>query len=171
MALTKEQKKEKIESLKKVLDKQKSIVMIDFSNLKTRDIDELKKILKDVSSEFKIAKKTLAELAFKTKNITFDREKWQGQLGFVFGYDDEIAPFRAAYQFSKKNENLKIIGGFVDNNFISQDKALEIAQLPSKDELMAKLVSSLQAPIYNFVYVLSANIKGLVYALQAISSK
>jgi len=171
MALKKEQKKEKIEQLKKAIDNQKSIVFVDFSGLKTKNISELKKELQRQQSEFKVIKKSLAEIAFNEKGIKFKRDDWQGQVAFIFGYDDEVMPFKIAYSFSKENENLKIVGGFIDGGFLTKEEAISMAKLPGKEELRAKLVSAISAPIYNFVYTLSGNMKGLVYALQAIANK
>ena len=171
MSKKKNEKKEKVKEFKKLLEKQKSLVFVDFRGLKTDEIKELKEDLRKNDAEFKVFKKTLAEIAFKENNIDFKRKDWEGQLAFIFGFKDEITPFKIAYNFSKKNENLKILGGFVGGEIIFREEALSLAQMPSREELLAKVVSSLSAPLQNLHYCLSANIKGLVYALQALASK
>lgn len=165
------QKKEKIEEFKNLLEKGKSLVFVDYRGLSADEIKELKEKLREHNSEFKVFKKTLAEIAFKEKGISFNRKDWEGQMAFVFGFDDEIIPFKLAQEFSKNNENLKILGGFLDGEIILRDQAISLAQLPSREELFAKIVSSISAPLYNFQHILSGNIKGLIYSLRAIASK
>ena len=79
MALTREQKQNILKDLKEKIEEQKSIVFINFKNLKTRDIFDLKKKLKKVDSLLRVAKKTLIELAFKENDIKLDLEKLKGQ--------------------------------------------------------------------------------------------
>ena len=73
-----------------------------------------------------------------------------------------------AYDFSKNQESLQIVGGYIESNFVPSREMIALAQLPSRQELFAKLAGALSAPISNFVYVQKANIKGLIYALEAI---
>jgi len=61
--------------------------------------------------------------------------------------------------------NLKILGGFLENKFVEAEKIIELAKLPTREELLARLVGSISAPISNFINVLEANIKGLIYVL------
>ena len=70
--------------------------------------------------------------------------------------------------FSEKNENLKILGGFLENEFRSREEVVVLAKIPSKQELLAKVIGSIKAPISGFANVLQGNIKGLVYLLSNI---
>ena len=167
----KSEKKEKVEEFKKLLERQKSLVFVDFRGLKTDEIKELKEELRKNDAEFRVFKKTLAEIAFKENNIDFKRKDWEGQLAFIFGFSDEITPFKIAYNFAKSNENLKILGGIAEGEILLKKEALSLAQLPSREELLAKVVSSLSAPLQNLHHCFSANIKGLIYTLQAVANK
>ena len=133
--------------------------------------EELKEELRKNDAEFRVFKKTLAEIAFKENNIDFKRKDWEGQLAFIFGFSDEITPFKIAYNFAKSNENLKILGGIAEGEILLKKEALSLAQLPSREELLAKVVSSLSAPLQNLHHCFSANIKGLIYTLQAVANK
>lgn len=170
MALTKEQKQKIIEELKENIENQKAMVFVDFSGLKTKDLFELKNKLKQSGAILKVCKKTLLCLALKTKKIAVNVKNLQGQIAVVFGFEDEMAPLKQAYQFSQTNESLKILGGFLENEFQEKDYILTLAQLPSRQELWARLVGSVSAPMANFVNVLQANIKGLILALNAIKA-
>ena len=170
MAQTKEQKKNIINDLKEKIGRQKALVFVDFTGLRVKEMSVLKKNLRETGSELKVAKKTLMGVALKEKNIKADAIEMEGEIALIFGFKDEMAPARSTYQFAKTNPNLKIRGGYMNDIFLSAESVIELAQLPSKQELLGKLVGSISAPINNFVYVLQANIKGLVYVLNAIKN-
>jgi large subunit ribosomal protein L10 len=165
MALNKEQKQDIIKDLQENIDKQKSMVFVDFTGLKAKDILELKKGLKETDSVLKVCKKTLLNLALTAKKIAVNVKDLQGQIAVVFGFKDEIGPAKAIYQFTKENENLKILGGFIENEFQDTEYLTALAQLPSKQELLAKLVGSINSPVSKFANVLQGNIKGLLRVL------
>jgi len=83
----------------------------------------------------------------------------------VFGYKDEISLTKIIYQFAEANPNLKILGGFLENQFRTAEEIITLAQLPTKEELLSGLVRSVSAPISNFINVLQGNIKGLIIVL------
>jgi large subunit ribosomal protein L10 len=168
MPKTKEQKKKIIDDLKEKITKQKSIVFIDFAGVKVEGMFNLRKNLKKVNGQLKVAKKTLINLALKDSGLKTDIDKLEGELGMVFSYKDEISSAKIIYQFSKKNPSLKILGGFFENEFKPAEDFIALAQLPSKEELLARLTGSISAPVSNFVRVLEGNLKGLVYVLSAI---
>lgn len=170
MALSKIQKQKIIENLKEKITKQKVMIFVDFTGLKVKDFSELRKKLKAVDSQIQVAKKTLMGIAFKKTNIEIEPKKIPGQIALVFGYKEEISPAKIVYQFSQENPNLKILGGFFDGKIRNEEEIVALAQLPSKEELLAKLVNSIQAPILHFINVLQANIKGLIYVLTKIKT-
>lgn len=152
------------------MDKQKSIVFADFSKVKVKDMTSLRKKAKKENCELKVAKKTLIAKVFEEKGIKAEPKKLSGEIALGFGYQDEVAPFKIFYDFSKGNENLKILGGILGTDFLAKERAMELAQLPSKQELMGKMVGSIASPLSGFVSVLQGNIRGLVYVLSRIKS-
>lgn len=170
MALTKEQKEDILKDLQDKLSKKKALVFVDYTGLKVKDLSELRKKLRKEDSLFRVSKKTLLKLALKKTDpaLVEEVDKMEGQLGLVFGFGDVIAPNKAAYNLSKENENLKILGGFFEGKFIGEDVVAELANIPSREELLARLVGSISAPVSNLVYVLQGNIKGLLFTLSAI---
>lgn len=170
MPLTKIQKQKILEDLKEKITKQKAMIFVDFSGLKVKDLSELRKKIKAVGNEIKIAKKTLLTIAFKKANLEFEVKKLKGEIGVIFGIKDEISPAKLAYQFAETNPNLKILAGFFENNFLEAEKIVELAKLPTKEELLTKLLGSIKSPISNFINVLQANIKGLIYVLTKVKT-
>jgi len=175
MALTKVQKQKILEDLKEKIQKQKIIIFVDFTGLKMKDLFHLRKKLKTIDSQIKVAKKTLAEIAFKKlkgKTLqSFDVKNLKGQIAFVFGFKDEISPTKIVWLTSQENPNLKILGGFLENQFIEAEKIIELAKLSGKEELLGRLVGSVSAPISNFIYILQAPLEALTFAIKAFGGK
>ena len=170
MALSREQKQKILDDLKEKIEKQKSMVFVDFTGLKVKDFSNFRKKLKATGNEITVAKKTLLGISFKKANLDIEIKKIKGEIAAIFGLKDEFSPAKIAFQFSQENTNLKILGGFFENQFREAEKIIELAQLPSKEELLARFVGSIQAPVSNFVYALQYNIKGLLYLLTKIKA-
>jgi len=151
------------------MDKQKSLVFADFTGLKVKDLSSLRKKMKDKECELKVAKKTLIALLLKEKKLESDVRKMKGEILLGFGYKDEVMPFKVLYDFGKSTENLKILAGIIGQNLYTKEKALEIAQLPSGQELMGKLVYLMKSPLSGLHNVLQGNLRNLIYVLSKIS--
>jgi large subunit ribosomal protein L10 len=176
MALTKQQKEKIIEDLKEKIESQKSMAFVDFKGLKVKDLSVLRKQVKEIGGQLKVAKKTLINLALEKFNLKLEGETHQipahklwpglsGQVAIIFAFEDPILPLKKAYQFSQTNENLKIISGIFDGRFIGKEEILTLAQLPNREELLTKLVGSIANPISGLLNVLQGNIKGLIRVL------
>ena len=168
MPLTKDQKKKALDALKDKIAKQKAMFFVDFTGLKVKDMSGLRKKIRGVDGEFKVAKKTLLGLAFKDAKIDVQAKKMQGEIALVLSYKDQVSPAKLIWETSKGNKNLKILGGFMNNKLMTREEVEVLAQLPSREQLLAQLVGSIKAPVSNFIYALNYNIKGLVYLLTTI---
>ena len=166
--LTKTQKQKIIEDLKEKIAKAKAIILVGITGLKVKDISELRKKIKTIDGNLKVVKKTLANLAFKEKKLDFNKNKFKEEVALIFGFKDEISPAKIAYQFTLTNEKLKILGGFIENKLKEADEIINLGQLPTKEELFAKLVGTISNPISGLVNVLQGNLKNLVYVLSQI---
>ena len=170
MPLTKAQKQKILDELKEKIAKQKVMIFADFTGLKVKDLSNLRKKIKAADGEIKVAKKTLLGLAAKSAGLEFEAKKIKGEIAMVFGYKDEISLAKIIYQFASANPNLKILGGFLENQFREAQDFITLAQLPTKEELLARLARGVSAPISNFINVLQGNIKGLIYLLTKIKA-
>lgn len=165
MPQTKAQKQKIVEGLKDKMARQKAMVFVDVKGMKVKELSLLKKQLKAVNAQLQVVKKTLLGLVFKQAGFDMNPKEFPGQLALVFAFGDEIAPAGTLYKFGKTNRFLQIIGGYVEQRFRSAEEMTALAQLPSKQELLARAVGSIRAPLYGFAMVLQGNIKGLIYCL------
>lgn len=171
MPKTKQEKQKILDQLREKVEKQKAIVLVSFRGLKTKDFSILRTKLKETGNELKVTKKTLLQLVFNEKGFQMDLKKIKDEIALVFGYQDEILPAKIVWQFSQENPNLKILGGFLENKFFDSEKVIEFAKLPTKEELLGKLVKTVSAPLENFVYVLKANLQNFIYLLTQIKGQ
>ena len=173
MAKTKEQKKEILKSLNKKLADSKSVIFAKFNQLTVKENEDLRKQLKQEESEYYVAKKTLLNLIFKDLKLdNFNIRNIEGQIAAIFGYKDEVAPARIVNEFKKThNEKIDFVGGILENKFLSTEETQFLAELPSKQELYAKIVGSINAPVSGLVNVMAGNLRSLVYVLKAINNR
>lgn len=167
--LTRAQKENLVKDLTGKLGTAKAVVFSDFRGLKVKDLTVLKKDLRKAEIEFKVLKKTLINLALKNSKLAVDVANMEGQIAVSISQADEVAPAKILSQFGKTNENLKILGGILDKKFLNIEEIKALAKLPGKDELLAKLVGTLNAPISGLVNVMAGNLRNLVQVLKAIS--
>ena len=177
MAKTRAQKKEIIQNLKDKIKQSKSVIFTNFKGLGVKENEDLRNKLKAENSEYFVAKKTLIDLAFKDLKIDgFAPKELEGQVAAVFGYEDEVVPAKIVDEFKKGNKDkIEFLGGILDlsaekaeGKFLGIQEVEELAKLPSKPELYAKVVGSINAPVSGLVNVLAGNLRGLVYTLNAI---
>lgn len=159
-----------MKELKELMDQNKILVMADFRGLTVKDMSDLKKEIREAGGRMQVVKKTLFNVALKEKKIDFDTRKFTGPLAFIFGTEETAIPKRV-WSFSRKNENLKVEGGMLENEIVSKSEIEVLAKLPSKEELLGKLVGTIQEPVSGFVRTLSGTVGSLVNVLKAISDK
>jgi len=175
MPKNKIQKQEILRNIKEKVKKSKSIIFAGFNALGVKDNEMLRAKLRAENSEYYVAKKTLINLAFKDSGLeNLNVRDLDGKLAAVFSYDDEVASAKILGNFRKdkeKTNKLVFLGGLLDNKFLSAQEVEALSKLPSRTELYAKMVGSMQAPISGFVNALAGNLRNLVYVLKAIESK
>lgn len=169
MPKTKQQKEQIVKNLVEKLKKVKSLVFANFDNLSVKEIEELRNKCQEENIDLEVTKKTLLKIALDKSDIkNVDLKSFERGTATVFGYEDEVAPVKILADFAKDHESLKMYGGLIENEYVDEVYLQQLAKLPTKVELLAKLVGSVKAPVSGFVYVLKGNLNNLVYALQAI---
>jgi large subunit ribosomal protein L10 len=174
MALSKDQKKNILKELEEKIGQKESIAFVDFSGIKVKEMLGMRKEMKNQDCEFKVAKKTLLKIALEKNDINLP-EELNGEVGIAFDSNDKFSSFKIIDKFSKETKKLKILGGMIKDSssgkfdFIGEEKAQFLAEIPSEKELISKIVGSLNSPLSNLLNVLQGNIKGLILTLNALS--
>ncbi|MFH1611986.1 MAG: 50S ribosomal protein L10 [bacterium] len=170
--ITKQQKKEIIDELVDKLSRQKSVVFADYAGLEVNQVQELRCKLRENNIDYKVARKTLIDLALKQAGFDGIKTKdLNGQLSMTVGYDDEVTPAKIIYEFAKKNDDLKILAGLVQGEYMNDTQVVQLAKLPSRQELLAKVVGSVASPMSGLLNAMQGNLRSLVYILSNIKKE
>lgn len=160
MALSKAKKTEVIDSVRKILDKAKTVVFVNFHKLTVAETTQIRKMLRENEVGYYVAKKTLIKRALAEKTFTGELPSLDGEVAIVYA-EDQIAPAREVYSFQKKFDNrVAIIGGIFESAFKDKVSMISIASIPSRQTLYAQFVNLINSPI-----------QGLVIALNGIAEK
>jgi len=166
MPLSRKKKEKLVEKLTERFQKNKTAVFADYQGLTVNETQELRKQLREQEIDYNVIKNTLAKIAAKNAGVDMDLEFFAGKpLAIAFSYKDEIAPAKIIYNFAKEHEALEITGGIFQNEFIDKARVEELAQVPERVELEAKLVGVLAAPMSGLLNALQGNLRSLVYIL------
>lgn len=158
----KEQKQKDIEQALDLLKKNNSLILVDFTGLKTDNLNKLREVVKDSGGSFKVFKKRLFKIALAQNDLTVDFMKsFTGQIGAAFSPEGFEETTSLVYKFLKENPVLKIVSGFnlESKEFVESQKVNEIGKLPSREVLIAQVIGMISSPIRKFLYVLDQRAK------------
>ena len=172
MPLTKEQKSNILDDLTDKFSRAKVAILVDFNKLSVGKAMELRRNLKLINAEYKVAKKTLINRVLRAGNFEDAKiDDFKTQVGVIFSYDDPVPAANSIWKFSKINEALKILGGFLGLNWQGKDSIVALAKLPSREILLGQVVRVIASPLSGLVSVLSGNMRNLVSVLNNIQNK
>lgn len=159
-------KKEVVAELVEKIKKAQSVVFVDYQGIKVNEETALRKQMRESGAEYLVAKNRLFKIALKESGVedSFD-EILEGTTAFAFGYEDPVAPAKAAFDLAKakvkaKQDVFKIKGGYLTGKKVSVAEVEALAKLPSREQLLSMLLNSMLGPI-----------RKLAYATVAISDK
>ncbi len=165
-----EMKKQQVKELSEKLTNANALVLADYRGLTVEQDTELRSKMRAEGIEYKVVKNNIIRHAVEGTDLEALGEFLSGPTSIAIS-NDEVAPAKILFQYAKKFKVLEIKAGAVDGKVIGLDGIEKLAKLPSKEELIAKMLGSMNSPITGFVTVLNANIKGLAVALNAIIEK
>lgn len=158
MALKKSKKKEVLEKVADIAKDAKSVIFVNFHGLTVGDATAMRRELKASGIGYTVAKKTLAKKAFSEKGVSGSMPELSGELAVAYlkEGDDVTAPAREILGFEKKYEGkVSILGGVFADAFISKEKAMELALIPSKQTLYGMFVNLINSPIQRVVIAMN----------------
>jgi large subunit ribosomal protein L10 len=168
-----EAKRREIDSLAEKARSSEAIYIVEYRGLTVSKSTEVRKNVRDSGGEIKVTKNTLMRIALRESGIPTADEIDSGPNAYVFAYKDIAETAKALRDFTRGrgNEALVIKGGIMGGKILSKDQVMAIADLPSREVLLATLLGVLNGPIRSFVTVLSGPARGLVTALSQIKEQ
>jgi len=165
------QKKEVVAQLKEKISGAVAGVFVDYRGLTVEQDTKLRNELRKGGVEYKVVKNTLTRFAVSGTDYESLDPLLHGPTSMALSFDDAVAPAKILSEFSKKNAGFDIKAGFISGKVINANEIGELAELPPREVLIAKVLGGFNAPISGLANVLSANLRGLVVALNAIAEQ
>lgn len=168
MAKTRKQKEGALEAVTADVVAAKAMVFTGYHGLTVPQVEKLRRALRAEKVSYRVIKKTLLQKAFTDGKIDVNAKGVGPDLAVAFGLADEVAAAKILAKFKKEHDALKIYGGLLENKFIDAAAVMALSKLPSREELYAKLVGSINAPVSGFVNTLAGTVRSLMNVLSSI---
>jgi large subunit ribosomal protein L10 len=168
----KEQKAEQVEILTEKLRKAKVALLTDYRGLTVTQLQELRGRLRTGDVEYRVVKNTLARRAAAAAGVPDLQPQLEGPVAIAFGYDELSVPSRLINEFVRTTRlKLDVKGGLVEGRVFSPDQVKQLADLPSREVLLAQLLGTLQSPVGQLVGIMQTPVQQLIGLLNAYKTK
>ena len=168
---TREQKATEVSELSEQIGKASNAFLIDFKGITVPQVTELRKQVRQANSSYVVVKNTLALIALKDSPIINMKEQFNGPTAIAFNATDAVVLAKALTKFAKDVPAVTFKGALLNGQVVAASEIQNIANLPSREELVAKLLYLMQAPIRGLVTVLQANIRNLAVVIDQIAKQ
>lgn len=168
--MLKSKKKSFVAELEEIYRSSSSVIITHYHGLTVSEITKLRRSLREKNACFKVVKNTLANIAALNIGGAHNSEMYCGPTAIAYS-SDPVAAAKGVVEFAKTNNNLKIVGGTVNNRILDVSDVQQLAKLPSLDELRGNIVGLLQAPAANLARVIQAPGSSLARVLRAYAQK
>jgi len=163
-----QQKVQVVEEIKAKLDKVRGAVLTDYRGLNVAEMTELRAKLREANVEYKVLKNTLVTIAAQDLGLGGLNPYLEGPTAIAFGVEDAVSPAKVLSKFAKDHKQLEIKAGILEGKVIGVEEVKALADLPSREELLAQVVRGMQAPMAGLANVLQGSIRNLAYVLEAV---
>ena len=160
-----------LEKVKGSIEASKGVFVVDYRGLTVKEAQELRRALREANAHMKVYKNNIVRIALNEAEMPNIDDMLKGTCAYVFYEKDPVEAAKVLKQEADKLKKMQILGGIADGKAISAEEALAYAELPSRDELLAKLVYVIASPLSGIAQVCAGPARGLVTALQAVADK
>jgi large subunit ribosomal protein L10 len=172
MAKTRAQKTELLDKYKDILKNKGGYFLVNSDKTDTTTVLDLKMKLKDVDANYTVVKNSLFKVALQdTDQPLQTQEELEGPTAIIYFDEDPTAPAKLVKEVQKEKELLNPKGGVYEGEFLTEERVMQLAEIPTKEVLLSQLVGSINAPLTGFMNAITGNVKGLTVVLKGISEK
>lgn len=160
-----------VSEIREKFEKSQACVLTNYRGIDVATMTRLRRNMRDAGIDYRVIKNTLAKLALSELGISGLDEHLEGPTAIAFGMMDPVAPAKVVTGFQKEAKQLEIKAGILGNRAITADAVKALADLPPRETLLARVAGCFASPMATFASLLSAPIRNVGYALQAIHDK
>ena len=162
------EKLNKVAELKELISSAKGVVLVNYCGLTVAEDTKLRAAMRNAGIKYTVAKNTFIRIAAKEAGIEGLDAVLEHNTAIAVAPEDPVAVAKIVNDFSKEHKVLEIKAGILDGKVITVEEVKALAELPSREELLAKMLGSMQAPISGLANVLQGTLRKFVYALEAV---
>lgn len=162
---------ETLEKIKEELVGVNAMWVVDYRGLSVKEIQDLRNKIREADASMKVYKNTLMHLALADGDFPSLDSILEGPSAFVFAGEDPVASAKALKDFAKANGSLEIKGGMMDGAFLDKAQVEAVASLPSREELIAKLLGTITNPMSQIVRVLNGPMESFARCVSQIAEQ
>ncbi len=169
MAKTRAEKNQLISQITTSLKENPVVIISDYQGIPNDQLQSLRDKLKEIDAQLIVVKNSLFRIALKKAELEIDEEILNRPL--MLAVSKDVAPAKTLDQETEEMENLEILGGIYEKEYRDKEYIQKLAQIPSREELLVKLVGQLKAPQAGLVYALKGNLSKLLMILDQLSKR
>ena len=165
---TKAFKKDKIEAIKEKLQKAQVAIVTEYKGFSVDEIMNLRRKLQKDGGDYMVTKNTLAKIAVKGTQFEVLTDAFKGPIALAFGFEDQVSPAKNLADFIKEAKKGEVIAAALDGKLLSANDAKALANLPSREEIYAKMLGCINSPASGIANATNSVITQLVRTMAAV---
>ncbi len=171
MAITKERKEELVAQYVELLNQSRAIFLTQYTGLDVKQLQQLRADIRKADGTYHVTKNTLLRLAIEQTGKEAPSEILAGQLATGFAFSEVPTMAKTFTEFAKQEDQFKIIGGLLGDEFLTPEQIEALANLPTLEELRAQILGLIQAPARNIAATVASGVRQIVNVLDAYAKQ
>lgn len=169
MSKSRNQKEELLKKYKDLIESKAGYLLVNSDKIDTATVTGLKIQLKDVDANFTVVKNSIFKVALQETEQPLQIQEFDGPTAVITFEQDPTAPAKLVKKMQKETELLEPRSGVYEGEFLSAERVMQLAEIPSKEVLLSRLVGSMSAPLTGFMNAVTGNVRGLTVVLKGIA--
>ncbi len=160
-----------VETIAQYLGKAQSIILADYQGMTVEQMTNFRSKCRENNVVCRVVKNRLAKIAADQAEIPGLKEYLTGPMALILGPESQVEPAKLAVEFAKTVQALQVVGGYMDGAYLTSDDVVALSMIPSRDELYAKMMGSINSPLTGIVGVTNGVIAALTRAVDAVAKQ